>query len=468
MSACRRVGAALLLFDATCEPQRRALQEAGLLRAAGRLAPPPLLTAAAEEDANVHCVESLLRSVPPTPLAPRTSPDGLCTLVFTSGSTGPPKACALTHAAFLAASAAKLDAVGYGEEDVYYHAAPLCHVGGLSSAHAVLLAGGQHCFPASGGWEARAAMRAMREQRCTALILVPTMLFDLVTAHASEAEGAAAALGHVKRVLLGGGAIPPTLLAAAAHLFPSATIIATYALSEACSSLAFRTLATHGRPTPPPPPDPLGGVCVGAPPPAMRLRIGAGHEICACGPQIMAGYYQNEGASAAVLVPDPPPSRLLWLRTGDLGRLDAAGQLWLLGRRAEVIKSGGESVHASEVEGALLTHPLIRAAAVVALPEPRWGEQVAALLHLAPGVCWEGPWVGQQGAGGGQALSPDGVREFLAAGPGLARFKMPRFLVACGGLPLGATGKVDKGAVQEALGGARASDGDGAALRSRL
>ena len=241
MSACRRVGAAVLLFDATCEAQRRALQEAGLLRAAGRLAPPPALAAAAEgEDA--HCIESLLRASPTTRLAPLASPDGLCTLVFTSGSTGPPKACALTHTAFLAASAAKLAAAGYGGRDVYFHAAPLCHVGGLSSAHAVLLAGGQHCFPASGGWEARSALRALRERRCSALILVPTMLFDLAAARAVEAGGA---LRHVRRVLLGGGAIPPALLASAALLFPCATIVATYALSEACSSLAFRTLAAQ-------------------------------------------------------------------------------------------------------------------------------------------------------------------------------------------------------------------------------
>ena len=162
MSACRRVGAAVLLFDATCEPQRHALQQAGLLRAAGRLAPPPSLTVAGEEGAGAHCGESLLRSVPPTPLAPLSSPDGLCTLVFTSGSTGPPKACALTHGAFLAASAAKLGAVGYGSQDIYFHAAPLCHVGGLSSAHAALLAGAQHCFPASAGWEAHSALRPLR------------------------------------------------------------------------------------------------------------------------------------------------------------------------------------------------------------------------------------------------------------------------------------------------------------------
>jgi len=140
-----------------------------------------------------------------------------------------------------------------------------------------------------------------------------------------------------------------------------------------------------------------------------------------------------------------------------------------LGRRADVVKSGGENVHASEVEAALQTHPFVTAAAVVALPHERWGEQVAALLALAPGAAWAGAWAGRGGAAAaasaGAALSPEGVRAHCAAA-GLAGFKAPRFVAAArGGLPLGATGKVDRAAVRAALAGALARQ---EAPRSRL
>ena len=467
MDAAKRAGASLLLFDAPSTHLWTALRPR--LRGGGLLACAPEATGA-HAGAPEGCVdmeallEQALAACPP--LALSFAPDGLCTLVFTSGSTGPPKAVALRHGSFLAASEAKLRAVGYRPDDVYLHTAPLCHVGGLSSAHAVLCCGGCHVFPASGAFAASEALIRVQTYCATALIAVPTILTDLLAA----AQAASAhTLPSVRRVLLGGGALDQPLVVAAARLFPCATITATYALSEACSSLSFRTMAVNGALTDAasdPSSSPSEGICVGSPQPGVMLRVSPSGEICARGAQMMAGYWRDDQASAAALQGSPP-----WLHTGDLGRLDASGALWLLGRIADVIKSGGENVHAAEVEAALATHAHVCAAAVVALPHPRWGQAVAALVTLAPGCAWHGPWAGERGAGGKERgpegfqsalLSPEALRGHVTSQEGgLARFKAPRLVAAAGGghLPLGATGKVDKLAVRAALAACLAQHG---------
>jgi acyl-activating enzyme 14 len=518
------VGASVLLFDASGAHVWHALRgragghaEGSPLRAGALLAAPPQEEgqgdAAPQEQAppprGAECAEALIASASasaaPLPLLLRRAPGDVVTLVFTSGTTGTPKAAALTHASFAAASAAKLAVVGYNEHDVYLHAAPLCHVGGLSSAHALLCARGAHLFLPR--WSAAGALAAMRARAATATALVPAMLSDLLAAADDAAAQSAPPLESMRRVLLGGGSAPPALLAAAAErLFPQAAITATYALSEAGSSLAFRRVASDGVLHPPPAragalrgaSEGAFGVCVGAPAPGVELAVvtwpsgavapaGAPGELLARGAQLMAGYWRDAGASegASMVLPHTGPEP--WLRTGDVGALDASGRVWLAGRAKDVIKSGGESVHASEVEAALCAHPAVAAAAAVGLPHARWGESVAALVLLRPGAAWRGPVAGGGDAGTptdavegeAPALTPEALREFVCgagadAGAGgadvdaggLSRFKAPRFVAAWrgggGALPAGPGGKVCKRSVREALLAAQAEEEGGA------
>jgi acyl-activating enzyme 14 len=509
------VGASVLLFDAAGAHVWHALrgraggdQEGSPLRAGALLASPPADdTSAAASSATpappprgAECVEALIAaaasaaSAAPLPLPLRRAPGDVVTLVFTSGTTGTPKAAALTHASFAAASAAKLAVVGYAESDVYLHSAPLCHVGGLSSAHALLCARGAHLFLPR--WSATGALSAMRapSRPVTATALVPAMLSDLLAA--ADADADAPPLESMRRVLLGGGAAPPALLAAAAQrLFPHAAITATYALSEAGSTVAFRRVATDGVLHPPPVRDSGGGAssegafgtCVGAAAPGVELAVatwpsgaiaspGASGELLARGAQLMAGYWRDVAASEGASMVLPHTGAAPWLRTGDIGTLDASGRVWLAGRAKDVIKSGGESVHASEVEAALCTHPDVAAAAAVGLPHARWGETVAALVLLRPGATWRGPTAGDSVRGGGDEaaagadvgsgtrtdtapppLTPDALREHACGvdAGGLSRFKAPRFVAAWrgggGALPAGPGGKVCKRSVRDAL-----------------
>jgi acyl-CoA synthetase (AMP-forming)/AMP-acid ligase II len=142
-------------------------------------------------------------------------------------------------------------------------------------------------------------------------------------------------------------------------------------------------------------------------------------EIVVRGPIAMLGYWNRPEATAETL-------RGEWLRTGDLATRDAEGFLTLVGRARDMYISGGENVYPAEVEAVLCQHPGVREAAVVGVPDARWGESGRAYLVLAPGA----------------AFDPEALRAFAAER--LARFKLPREFELVDALPRTETGKVQK------------------------
>jgi acyl-CoA synthetase (AMP-forming)/AMP-acid ligase II len=139
-------------------------------------------------------------------------------------------------------------------------------------------------------------------------------------------------------------------------------------------------------------------------------------ELVTRGPHVMKGYWADEAATAAVLSPDG------WLRTGDVGRRDKDNKFWLVGRLKDVIRSGGENVSASEVERVLIRHPSVVAAAVVGLPHPRFGEQVAACVVLREGTSWSGVCMGSPQ----ETCSPPTTAAVLQHGKQLTSGTAPR------------------------------------------
>jgi o-succinylbenzoate---CoA ligase len=193
-----------------------------------------------------------------------TSTDGACIICFTSGTTGSAKGVVLTHSSFHVQSLAKLLLVGYNQDDVYLHTAPLFHVGGLSSVLAVLSVGATQVFPPKSGPAQTLAL--ITSFSVTAFIAVPTILQDLVV----ESKGAS--FPSVRKLLLGGGDISPTLFWQTRAVFPSASIVGAYGMTEACSSMTFLLLDR-------PPPTADGarvgfqGICIGQPPPGIEMDI---------------------------------------------------------------------------------------------------------------------------------------------------------------------------------------------------
>lgn len=174
---------------------------------------------------NVLTTEMLKKPSPkPQSLNYIWGPEGAAIICFTSGTTGRPKGVTLSHSAFIVQSLAKIATVGYGEDDVYLHTAPLCHIGGLSSAMAMLMVGGCHVVMPK--FEAKSALEAMEQHHVTSLITVPAMLADIISLNRMKETWKG--LVTVKKILNGGGSLSVELLKDTLKFFPRAKILSAY------------------------------------------------------------------------------------------------------------------------------------------------------------------------------------------------------------------------------------------------
>jgi len=369
----------------------------------------------------------------------RHAPEDASFIIFTSGTSGPPRAALLSHSALDFQCQTKISSCGFRSSDVYLHAAPLFHIGGLCSALAMVSAGATHVFMPT--FSAHEAMRLMLMHRVTSIIAVPTMVSDLLAAadinsnnnsenccssivHGDEERirriDKVLRLHHLRYILIGAGGLSSGAVEDLARLAPNVTIDSAYGMTEGCSSLTFNTLRIPPYESPLPQPRPpagvqQGAVYVGTPPRGLELGIFVNYEdevdydglvtpvvasdgvgeVVTRGPHLMTRYYQEERSTTeptamafACSRDTPQKSKYFlpsgWFRTGDLGALQD-GHLWLVGRLKDTVKSGGENVAAAEVERVLLEHPGIAAAAVIGLPNERLGEVVAAAVVLRTG-----------------------------------------------------------------------------------
>ncbi|KAG6387078.1 hypothetical protein SASPL_152261 [Salvia splendens] len=238
-------------------------------------------------------------------------------------TTGRPKGATLSHSALVIQSLAKIAIVGYDEDDVYLHTAPLCHIGGISSALAVLMAGGCHIIAPK--FETESAIEAIRDHSVTSLITVPTMMADFISFHLMNRRSGS--IESVSKILNGGGGLSAKLVEQAA---------------KACSSLTFMTLYDPAKESGRLPSDDIetanlssrGGVCVGKPAPHVELKLCV-EETCDGGRILMRGphtmlYYWGLPPSLG-----SNPANEGWSDTGDIGRIDEQGNLWLVGRAKE-------------------------------------------------------------------------------------------------------------------------------------
>lgn len=402
------------------------------------------------------------------------APNAIALICFTSGTTGKPKGAAISHGALIVQSLAKIAMVNYSSTDVYLHTSPLCHIGGISSAHAMILAGGCHIFLPK--FQALDVWEAIKQHQVTSMIAVPAMLKDLTSLILSRDEShEVLKFFSVEMILNGAGSLSLDLLKRTVHCFPAARILSAYGMTEACSSMSFMTLhapkldkngqhcgsnfpreemnASH-----------LGGFCVGKPAPHV--------EIIVCGKSCTRGRSSCLQEEGDVLVRGPHMMEKYWgevghafddsgwFNTGDVGWMDHLGQLWLLGRRKDVIKSGGENVHCYEVEEILSRHPAVAVAAVAGVHDARLGETVGVMLLLKDGWKWEESAVYKGKAGYIECSNSLGKERVVSANSmqlycrqqGLSRYKIPKlWCQKSGHFVVTATGKVRKDVVREEL-----------------
>ncbi|KAL8154223.1 hypothetical protein V2J09_011983 [Rumex salicifolius] len=321
------------------------------------------------------------------------APKDVAIICFTSGTTGRPKGVTLSHTALIVQSLAKIAIIGYNEDDVYLHTAPLCHIGGISSALAMLMAGGCHVLIPK--FEAKLAVESMENNRVTSFITVPTIMVDLLSQIRLKKDWKGSQ--NVMKILNGGGSLSNELLKEVTQIFPTAKIFSAYGMTETCSSMTFISLSdptshnlSHlldelGQKT-----RQEGGICVGKPAPHVEIMIGNKDSngvgrIRTRGPHVMVQYWgQDSSTSSSTSNLDLGD----WLDTGDIGKIDHHGNLWLMGRDKDRIKSGGENIYPEEVEAVLSQHPGITDVVVVGLPHPRLNEVVVACLQIENGWQW--------------------------------------------------------------------------------
>jgi O-succinylbenzoic acid--CoA ligase len=340
---------------------------------------------------------------PETPAPPPSDRTPLA-ILYTSGTTGRPKGAVLSRAAFVAAAAASAENLGWKEGDRWLLCMPLAHVGGLSIVTRTLLARRAVVLPAGARqtpFEPGAVHDALARHRVTLLSVVPTMMKRLLDAGRPLPDS-------VRAILLGGAATPATLLARCAELrLPALT---TYGLTEACSQVTTQRLGTR--------PGPEQGS--GAPMAGIEVRIADDERIEIRGATLMNGYHPP-GVHAEPFLEGG------WFRTEDLGRFDDEGRLHVLGRRQELVVTGGENVYPLEVEQVVDAAPGVRASCVFGIPDEEWG-QIVCVAVVPDG-----------------ALDAEALAQFL--GERLASHKRPRRIAELAELPVTPAGKLDRRAV---------------------
>jgi o-succinylbenzoate---CoA ligase len=326
------------------------------------------------------------------PLLGEHDMDDLQCRILTSGSSGEPRPVSLTYGNFLFSAVGSAFNLGVDPRDRWLCCLPLSHVAGLSIILRSVIYGTTAVL--LDGFDTEQVATTLVSGEISVVSLVPTQLIRLLEAGAD--------LSRPRALLVGGGPVPPDALQEALEL--GATVVQTYGMTETCSQVttlapedAARKVGSAGRPLL-----------------TTHVRIEDG-EILVQGPTVSQGALDSDG----------------WLHTGDLGRIDEEGFLYVTGRSSEVIVTGGENVMPAEVEAVLVSHPAVADAAVVARPDPEWQEAVCALVVLAEGA----------------EASEEELRAHCS-GP-LAGFKVPKQVDFVSSLPRTASGKLLRGQLPE-------------------
>ena len=405
----------------------------------GRLTPPELIwqiesvgchwLLAAEKMASVNCPTLIINDQLLEPTSTHTPPpisqpssSALQSILFTSGTSGRPKAVPLTFDNHFYSAMSSAYRLGLLPHDLWLSCLPLYHVGGLAVLFRSCLYGTAVDLHAR--FDLEAINHSLDTNPITLISVVPTMLYRLLQQRSQWPAS-------LRLILLGGAAADPNLIAQANSLsrwpqfapMPQPIVAPTYGLTEASSQvatmlpeMAAKKPGSVGRPL-------LFTTVQIVNEQGSSCKPNEMGEVVVAGPTVMGGYLgQAQPASS---------HSQTGFATGDMGYLDEDGDLWIVQRRSDLIVSGGENVYPAEVEQVIGGHGAVTAVAVVGVPHPEWGQQVAAAVVTRPQA----------------ELTAEQLITFCRER--LAGYKIPRQIRFVAELPQTASGKIARTAVSE-------------------
>jgi acyl-CoA synthetase (AMP-forming)/AMP-acid ligase II len=361
--------------------------------------------------------EAMLAAATPTGRAADVEPDDVAIIMYSSGTTGRPKGVALTQANLIAHTINAHEGFEFDEGDKNMVSMPLFHVGGSSYVQFGIHDG----FPSVMTREVDgAALAGAILKGANRTFLVPAVLAKVL----ESGEDAVKLFGALKTYVYGASPMPLPLLRAALKAWPNTDFIQAYGLTEVGGVISHLLPDAHRADDHPERLSSAGTLVPGAevrvvdPDTLEDVPAGEQGELWFRSPQLMKGYHNKPEATAEAITEDG------WFRTGDIGRVDADGYIFVEDRLKDMIISGGENIYSIEVERVLAEHPAVAEVAVIGVPDEKWGESVKAVVSLEGEVS---------------------AKELISwARERLAVYKCPKTVDVVDALPRNPTGKVLK------------------------
>ena len=350
----------------------------------------------------------------------RVPASDICQICYTTGSTGSPKGALWRHSSLVHAMGFTLLDVNFNEDDIYLHCLPAAGVPSVLLTWNAMLG---FTTVVMAKFDPTEALDLMERHRCTTTLFIPTML----TAVCEVAEKQPRDLSSMRKILYGSASTPPALVQRVNAVFEGIALEQVYGSTEGMGgwytklSAADHAFALEHKPD-------LLASC-GRPMIHARLRIADENgqdcapdevgEICVAGDFVMDGYFKEPELTRAALKDG-------WLYTGDMGKIDENGYLYLVDRKQFMIITGGYNVYPIEVENLIATHPSVLEVCVFGVPDERWGDSIHAAVVPRSGC----------------DIDPDDLMAWCKGK--ITSFKVPKSVELRDELIRGATGKIQK------------------------